>query len=56
MLNPLRHLEAIKCRLIAENAKDLSDNELYRCLSGCVGAHMLIPLAIKYRDDGYLNL
>lgn len=39
----------IVARLRAENARDLSDEEIERCLKGCVSPTKLISYAKKYR-------
>ncbi len=43
-------MDKVIARLIAEDAKDLSDFELYRCLSGCVSGVKLIMFAKENRE------
>lgn len=43
-------------RLMAESARDLSDETLSRALGPCVGGKKLIPLARLLRDAGLLSL
>ena len=50
--NPRLKLDIIS-RLIAEDAEDLSDLEIDRCMIGCVGH--VNRLAKMYRDCGYIN-
>lgn len=47
-------LDAIVGALAAEEAADLSDGELERCLGGCVAGHRLVPFAKQARDWGRL--
>lgn len=47
--------DSIAGKLSAEECRDLSDAELDRCLSECVGASML-PLAKQMRDLDLLTL
>ena len=49
------YLNDIKIKLTVESAANLSDNELKRILSPCVGGHLLLPLAIDYRNKGILE-
>lgn len=52
----MRYLEDIKSKLIVEDAINLSDKEIQRCLGDCVCGHWLVPMAKKYREDGLLVL
>ena len=52
MIN-MRNLEKIKSKLIVEHAKNLSDGELERCLSGTVVN--TIDECRVYRDYGILK-
>lgn len=47
-------IQAIKGRMSAENNIDFSDSEIERCLSGCVGGHVLVPLAKQLRKQNLL--
>jgi hypothetical protein len=47
-----RYLEPLRARMDAMSAKDDSDREITRCLSGCVGSNLLFPLARALRDAG----
>ena len=42
----------VRCVMAAEDARDESDEEIERCLGGCVGAHLLIPVANFVRAHG----
>jgi hypothetical protein len=42
--------------MLAENARDVTDAEIDRTLSRCVGANMLIPVAKRMRELGTLVL
>lgn len=42
----------VRCVMAAEDARDESDEEIERCLGGCVGAHLLIPVAKFIRAHG----
>ena len=46
---------AVIGRLIVEDARDLSDAELERALSPCVGGHALVKTAKLMRDQGMLH-
>ncbi len=43
-------IEKINARLRAENALNLSDSEIERCLRDCVMGHKLIPIAKGNKD------
>lgn len=45
-----RMICSVLCVLGAEEASDLSDAEIERCLGGCVGAAGLIPFAKSHRE------
>ncbi len=45
-----RYAQAITGRMAAEDARDWSDAELERCLSGCVAGPRLVALARIVRD------
>lgn len=44
---------AIISKMLAENAANISDGEIDRCLSDCVAA-WLPKVAKQYRDAGYI--
>lgn len=46
------HVDAIRGRLAAEDARNDSDAELKRCLSPCVAGKRLVPAAQLLRDEG----
>lgn len=48
-------LGPITARMSAENAADLSDQEITRTLSPCVSGHRLVPIAQRLRDAGLLS-
>ncbi len=43
-------IEKINARLRAENALNLSNSEIERCLRDCVMGHELIPIAKENKD------
>ena len=48
------YVEQIAGKLAADNAINLSDEELKRCLFGCV-CPWVLTMAVKFRDDGTLT-
>lgn len=52
----LQLAEGIAGRLFNDGATDLSDGELQRVLSPCVGGNSLVNAAKQLRDDGMLAL
>lgn len=49
----MRHFdkaEIVLSKLRAENARDLSDDEIERCLSGCVAPNKMKAWAKEFRD------
>jgi hypothetical protein len=53
--NYARYLPAIVGRMLAENIKDLSDGEIERTLSPCVGGRKLVQAAKRLRDSGTMR-
>lgn len=52
----MRYLDQIKSKLAVEEAANLTDLEIQRCLGDCVCGHWLVPMAKKYRDAGELTM
>ena len=48
-------LEQVVSRLLCENAADLSDETIRRCLITTVGGERLLRLAIDARDAGEIT-
>lgn len=48
----VRHLNAVRGRMLAEGAVSDSDDEIFRCLHGCVCGPYLIEIATYARDRG----
>ena len=44
--------ERMKSKMVAERAKNLSNEEIERCLGNCVAANKLISRAKELRDKG----
>jgi len=51
-----RYLAAIAGRMSAEQARDVGDAEIERCLAACVAGQTLIPLAKRLRRSQLLSL
>ena len=49
-------LMAIRSKLLAEDAENLNDTEIERCLSNCVSGRKMVRMAKELRDEGFLKL
>lgn len=54
MRNETLIAQQIRARLISENARDLSDDTLARCLGPTIGKTKLVKIAAEMRDKGEL--
>ncbi|MDR0672897.1 MAG: hypothetical protein LBF93_04370 [Zoogloeaceae bacterium] len=51
----MKRADAILVRMRAEEAVDVSDAEIMRTLSGCVGGDRLVQKAMRLRDIGAIS-